>query len=260
MTDFNLDRFAVIADVHGNADALAAVLADVDGLGIGSIFNLGDHVSGPLAPAEALALTMGRAGMISVRGNHDRWVVAGGANMYPSDRIAREDLSQAQLEWLAALPATRRVGDVFLCHGTPRDDLEYWLETVTPEGHVVFRGLPEIARAAVGVDAGLALCAHTHLPRRVDLPDGRVILNPGSVGCPAYEDVEPYPHVVQTGTPLATYAVVERRGTAWATSVRQVPYDPARMAEAARAAGREGWARAVSTGWLRGAPGAPAAR
>ncbi|MGR3782323.1 MAG: metallophosphoesterase family protein [Albimonas sp.] len=260
MSDFDLDRFAVIADVHGNADALAAVLADIDGLGIRSIFNLGDHVSGPLAPRETIELTMARAGMISVRGNHDRWVVAGGENMYPSDRFAREQLDAAQLAWLEALPATRRVGDVFLCHGAPRDDLEYWLETVTPQGDVVFRGLAEIARAAVGVDAGLALCAHTHLPRRVDLPDGRVILNPGSVGCPAYEDTDPYPHVVQTGTPLASYAVVERRGEAWATSFRQVPYDPARMAAVARTEGREGWARAVSTGWLRGAPVIPPAR
>ena len=104
------------------------------------------------------------------------------------------------------------------------------------------------------------LCAHTHLPRRVDLPDGRVIVNPGSVGCPAYEDADPVPHVVQTGTPLAGYAVIERRGEAWATSFRQVPYDPSRMAGIARAAGREGWARAVSTGWLRGAPAIPPAR
>ena len=87
-----------------------------------------------------------------------------------------------------------------------------------------------------------------------------MIVNPGSVGCPGYEDVEPFPHVVQTGTPLASYAVAERRGEAWATSFRQVPYDPARMAGIARAAGREGWARAVATGWLRGAPLSPSAR
>ena len=100
------------------------------GLGIRSIFNLGDHVSGPLAPRETAALAMARAGMVSIRGNHDRWVVAGGENMYPSDAFARAELDAAQLAWLEGLPPTRRLGDVFLCHGTPRDDLEYWMETV----------------------------------------------------------------------------------------------------------------------------------
>ncbi|MBL8561144.1 MAG: metallophosphoesterase family protein, partial [Gemmobacter sp.] len=41
-------RFAAIADIHGNADALAAVLADIDAQGITEIVNLGDLLSGPL--------------------------------------------------------------------------------------------------------------------------------------------------------------------------------------------------------------------
>ena len=57
------DRFVLIADIHGNADALAAVLADIDareGAGAG-IVNLGDHLSGPLDPAGTAALLRGRA-------------------------------------------------------------------------------------------------------------------------------------------------------------------------------------------------------
>lgn len=251
MTTPDLSRFAALADVHGNADALAAVLADIDAQGIETIINLGDHVSGPLAPREAIELILSRPGMISVRGNHDRWVAEASIETGASDRHARAELSQEHLLWLAALPPTRRIGDVYLCHATPRDDNRYWLEEATPAGEVVFRGLAGIAREAVGVDAGLILCAHSHIARRVDLPDGRVIVNPGSVGCPGYSDEAPYPHVVQTGTPLASYAVIERRGGDWATAFRQVPYDTTRMAEAARAAGREDWARAVATGWLR---------
>ena len=41
-------RFAAIADIHGNALALDAVLVDIAALGIADAVNLGDHVSGPL--------------------------------------------------------------------------------------------------------------------------------------------------------------------------------------------------------------------
>ena len=44
-------KFAAIADVHGNCPALEAVLADIAGLGISEVVNLGDHVSGPLEAA-----------------------------------------------------------------------------------------------------------------------------------------------------------------------------------------------------------------
>lgn len=54
------DRFAAIADIHGNADALAAVLRDIDAQGVAAIVNLGDHLSGPLAAAETLALIRAR--------------------------------------------------------------------------------------------------------------------------------------------------------------------------------------------------------
>jgi predicted phosphodiesterase len=46
-----MDRFAVIADVHGNRWALEAVLDDIARRGIRDIVNAGDHLSGPLDPA-----------------------------------------------------------------------------------------------------------------------------------------------------------------------------------------------------------------
>jgi predicted phosphodiesterase len=45
-------KFAAIADIHGNRPALEAVLADIAGLGINEVVNLGDHVSGPLEAAQ----------------------------------------------------------------------------------------------------------------------------------------------------------------------------------------------------------------
>lgn len=254
--DFKPTRFAVIADAHGNADALAAVLADIDAQNVGQILNLGDHVSGPLAPGETAALTLAR-GMISVRGNHDRWALGLGPEPAGfSDRLAFEEMDEAQRAWLGALPATRQVGDVFMCHGAPADDLTYWLERPVQRpgeaiGITVPRDLAEVSRLAEGVEAGLMLCAHSHVARRVDLPDGRVVVNPGSVGCPGYVDPDDaIPHRVQTGSPAACYAILERRDAGWDVTFRSIPYDAARMVARARALGREDWARVVGTGWV----------
>jgi putative phosphoesterase len=240
----------VISDIHGNADALAAVLADMDAQGIDRIVNLGDHLSGPLAPVETLDLLRARPGMICIRGNHDRWLLERAPDeMGPSDRVTFDQLGPADLDWLRALPATVRLGDVLLCHATPADDLTYWLHQVTPEGAVLRRPQAGVAALLGNEAAPLILCGHTHLPRAVRL-GGVLIVNPGSVGLPGYEAGMPVPHVIETGLPDASYATVEHGPAGWRVSFRQVPYDPARMAAMARRHGQEDWARALETGWL----------
>lgn len=245
------DRFAAIADIHGNADALAAVLRDIDAQGVSTIVNLGDHLSGPLAAAETLALIRARP-MTCIRGNHDRWLVEQAPEvMGPSDRAAHAQLIPDDLDWLRALPATAWLGaEVFLCHATPGDDLTCWLETVTPEGAVTLRPRGEVAALLGGITAPLVLCGHSHMPRAVRL-GGQLIVNPGSVGLPGYEDDNPVPHVMQTGTSDASYAILERGAAGWSVIFRHVPYDTARMAACAGAAGRADWAQAVATGWVR---------
>ena len=95
------------------------------------------------------------------------------------------------------------------------------------------------------------LCGHTHTPRVVRLSDGTMIVNPGSVGCPAYLDTRTEPHFIhQTGAPDARYAIVEKRDGYWTADLIAVPYDPGPMVVLARAKGAESWARAISTGWF----------
>lgn len=249
-------RFAVIADIHGNSDALAAVLADIDALCIETIINLGDHLSGPLAARETADMLMARE-MISIRGNHDRWLVEKPvAEMGPSDRVAFEQLEAQHLAWLCDLPASLSLADgqIFICHGTPTSDTTYWLETVTATGDVVLRGRDEIEAEAEDIPASLILCGHTHTPRVVRLSDGRQIINPGSVGCPGYDDDQPVPHSVQIGTPNASYAVIEDSSLGWQVTFRSIPYDTTRMASLAGQAGRAEWAHAIRSGWLRSTP------
>lgn len=242
-------RLAAFADVHGNADALRAVLADIDAHAPDLMVNLGDHVSGPLAAAETLEVLMARPDIVAIRGNHDRWVCDQPLDrMGPSDAHARAQLSDAQMDWLRALPATRQLDGLFLCHATPGDDLTYWLDTITATGEMTLRDRAGITALAGDVDAPVILCAHTHIPRALRLPGGPLIVNPGSVGCPAYDDDHPIPHVMQTGSPLASWALIDT--DSGGVTFRQVPYDTARMVALAREAGRAGWAQAIETGWL----------
>ena len=249
MQDIPFEPLAVIADVHGNADALAAVLADIDAQGIHRIANLGDHFSGPLDPAGTADLLLSRP-MTAIRGNHDRVLVQDRAEMGPSDHHADARLPEAARAWLAQMPASATLpGGVVLCHGTPASDTTYWLEELHADGRMTQRDLAGVRRHAAGLDARLVLCAHTHIARRLDLPGGAVIVNPGSVGCPAYTDTQPVPHRVQTGSPAARYAVIRWRGS-WDVCFHAAPYDTGRMVALARAAGRDDWAQAVATGWI----------
>lgn len=244
-------RFAVLADIHGNAHALAAVLHDMDALGISTAVNLGDCFSGPLDAAETATLLMDR-NFPTIRGNHDRYLIEQHpSDMGPSDKAAFDQLNRAHLAWIADLPETLTVfDDVFLCHGTPSCDNTYWLEQVDENGTVRPSTLQEIQAQAAGIDASLILCAHTHIPRCVRLPDARTIVNPGSVGCPAYDDDMPIYHRMQTGTPNASYAVVETSLDGWRISFRSVPYPSDKASELAARNGRPDWARLLATGWF----------
>ncbi len=244
-------RFAAIADIHGNASALEAVFKDMDALGLEAAVNLGDFFSGPLDAAATAALLQERD-FPSIRGNHDRYLIEQDrSDMGPSDQAAFDQLDRPQLDWIASLPATQTLwGDVFLCHGTPKSDHTYWLERVEENGIVRAATLAEVAQEAAGVDASLILCAHTHLPRYVRLPDGRLIVNPGSVGCPAYDDDLPVYHHMQTGSPNASYAILETKDGSWNVTFRSVPYASNQASALAARRGRPDWARALATGWF----------
>jgi len=245
-------RFAAIADVHGNPLALEAVLADIRARRIDDIVNLGDMASGPLDARRTVDALMA-LDATNVRGNHDRYLVEQKPDeMWPSDRVARAQLDKVHLDWLRSLPATASFrNSVYLCHATPSDDNVYWLETVMPDGAVRISPIEAIERTAQGIEQSLILCGHSHIPRAVKLRDGRMVVNPGSVGCPGYRDNLPYPHLMETGTPDACYAILELRTGRWQVTFRHVPYDHEAMAALARQNQRLEWASALATGWVR---------
>jgi diadenosine tetraphosphatase ApaH/serine/threonine PP2A family protein phosphatase len=245
-------RFAAIADVHGNFLALEAVIADIRAQGIETIVDLGDIASGALDARRTLDAMMA-LGAIHVRGNHDRYLIDRPPEKMGSwDRPAHAQLDERHLDWLRALPQSRVFRDqVFLCHATPASDEVYWLETVLPDGTVRMATIEAIERAAGNIEQRLILCAHSHIARAVRLRDGRLIVNPGSVGCPGYRDSHPYPHVMEAGTPDARYAILERVDGDWRTTFRHVPYDHRAMADLAQRNGKPELASALATGWVR---------
>lgn len=245
----SLDRVALIADIHGNRWALDAVLADIGRRGVGAIFDLGDSLYGPLDP-KGTAERLLESGIPSLRGNCDRMLLdpvpATATYAYTVAAVRPEHIA-----WLRALPPTRRVdGDVLLCHGTPGSDATYLLERPTKHGGLL-RPAAEIAAELEGLAAPVVACGHSHVPRAAWLEAGRLVVNPGSVGLPAYDDDVPSRHVMEAGSPHARYAVLTRQGAGRAVEHVAVPYDWAAASSAAREHGREDWAQALLTGRAR---------
>ena len=245
-------RLAAIADVHGNFLALEAVLADIRAQRIDTILNLGDMASGPLDARRAMDMLMALEA-VHVLGNHDRYLIDRTPEEMGSwDRPAHAQLDTSHLAWLKGISSTRVFENaVYLCHATPLDDETYWLETVRPDGTVCMSSIADIEQVAEGISQSLILCGHTHIARAVRLRDGRMIVNPGSVGCPGYRDIVPFRHVMEAGSPDARYAILELKSGQWHVTFRHVPYDHDAMASLARQNGHPDLANALATGWIR---------
>jgi predicted phosphodiesterase len=234
-------RLCVFGDVHGNADALRAVLAAMRAEGPDLYACTGDVVFGWGGP-DACVDAIGQLGCAAwVTGNADQTVLgargyrlAADAPLAPRAAWDRDRLGAERLRALAARPAGaalhfRDLGTVWLAHGCPPARIEpgvrpaglaEWREHVADDDAVLawLRGEP----ASGGAPPGLFLCGHTHVPtvRRIGQT---LVVNPGSVG---YGIHHAAPARYQTGNAVARYAVVDWTPRAgWAAAVRRVPYD-----------------------------------
>jgi predicted phosphodiesterase len=240
---------AVIADVHGNRWALEAVLQDIDRRGIEQIVNLGDHLTGPLDPAGTADLLIERS-MLSICGNDDRALFSPAEQLSSSQRYTREQLTPAHLQWIRTLPATAVVADeLFVCHGD-LFDAPYLLEQVAATG-ICLRSTREIEASVSAITQPVILCGHSHVPRTVALPQGKLIINPGSVGLPAYTMETPIPYAMESGSPHARYALLCKMQNGWQVEHIEVPYPREQAAAAARSNQRTDWAQWLTVGRAR---------
>lgn len=174
---------AALYDIHGNIDALDAVLeeiGEVDAIVVG-----GDITWGPFPRQTMDRLASIQVPVLSLRGNADREVAAGqtsaGGWVDEVNTWCAAQLTDEQRASLGALPSTvtlvGEIGEVLFCHATPSSDEEL-ITRETPEEVLV--GILE------DVKASIVVCGHTHVQfdRQVR---GRRVVNAGSVGLP-YED------------------------------------------------------------------------
>jgi predicted phosphodiesterase len=158
MTSPNHDRqIAVIGDVHAEHELLELALATLRDLGVRRMLCVGDIVDGPGSVDRCCEL-LREHGVITVRGNHDRWMLADTLRTL-QHATRREELSSESLGYIASLPVSRSVEGFLpgavLCHGLGPNDMA----SVTPD------------------DLGYALEVKTELQDLIEDPDVTVLFN-----------------------------------------------------------------------------------
>jgi putative phosphoesterase len=224
-----LERFAVLADVHGNLPALEAVLSHLEEHGgCDQTLVLGDlAVFGP-DPQQTLQRLAALPETCFVQGNTDRYLVTG--RRPPQPRVDDEPLwrrmpafleeREANFRWtvgqlgyrwycfLKELPFEQRLevpgyGSILAVHGSPMgDEVGIWAETTDGE----------LSEMLSPTDCRMLLCGHTHQALDRSLGPVRVI-NVGSVGLPL------------DGDRRAAYAILELDGGRCRVGIHRVEYD-----------------------------------
>jgi diadenosine tetraphosphatase ApaH/serine/threonine PP2A family protein phosphatase len=187
---------------------------------------------------------------VQISGNHDRQLITQNPIIHGlSDRYAFNVLNDSEKEWLRQLPANVQMDEnTLLFHGTPSSDTEYFLETVQ-HGRAALASRSEIKKRLGNTRYPLMLCGHSHVQRIVEIDENIVIVNPGSVGLPAYKDELPEPHIIESGSPHARYAILLYDDT-WTVELISVMYDFQEAADRARKNNRPDWAIALQTGCM----------
>lgn len=238
-------KTAIISDIHGNVDALQAVLLDIKNRGIKDIYNLGDSLYGPLFPIETYKLLV-KENIRNIGGNCDRILLD--INTYnPTIKYVQDLLEEEHKDWISDLPFSLQTEDFYFCHGTPTSDESYLLEEMSPNGSSL-KKTEDILKLINGISQNIVFCAHTHIPRVVYLPNNKIVINPGSVGLPAYEDELPIYHKMESGSPHANYTIVTKIEDDWMIEQISIPYNREAAIIQSEKNGRVDWAIALQTG------------
>lgn len=220
-------RLAAISDMHGNAAAFSAVIADLRKQSPDAVVCLGDVVMRGPQPKECLEMLHALEPIRTVRGNFDhrftRWPEPNWTPQSVDDELKLRDflytrghLTAQDQEWLANQPVEASLQiegvGVELYHAAPGSINRYtW----------PWAPVDELARLRVDPGTQLVLFGHMH-HAFVRTVKGFTVVNPGSVGLPF------------DGDNRASYAIIEIGDGGIAAQIRRVPYDveaSIRMAE-----------------------------
>lgn len=236
---------AVLSDIHGNKDALKAVLDDIQQRNIVSIYNLGDILYGSLFRLETYDLLKGMD-IKSVSGNCDRILLQASSDNLTAQYVI-DMLENEHKNWLNNLPFSIQTEDFYFCHASPKSDEQYLLHDITLND-AILKQPQDIMNLVKEIPQNIIFCGHSHLSDIVYLPNGKVIVNPGSVGLPAYEEEEPFYYKMESGTPFANYTIVEKRDGRWIFEQINITYDVTDAIKQSEKLNRPDWACALKFG------------
>ena len=240
-------KIAVLSCIHGNLEALDAVLRDIDQRSVDQIFCLGDLVGYGPYPNEVVS-RIRSLDIPTCQGCWDEDIVDG-LNAcdcsYPSllaglrGRLAHEWTNEVVTpetrDYLASLPLTLQHDNLCFVHGSPQSQHEYLLPETS-----AFMAMERVLMTG----ADTLFCGHTHVPYVRNLDNSRLtlkvvhaqsrsgsatpqastsfplkrVINAGSVGEPRH------------GRPNATYVLYDTESQQ--TELREVEYDYAKTCAA----------------------------
>jgi putative phosphoesterase len=232
-----MTRIAVISDIHGNAVALDAALADIERAGVDQIVCLGDAIQGGAQPAQTVARLHNLACPV-VMGNADAWLLSGletGSETITAEQEAVRQWSLAQLSeadraYIAAFTPTVIVPltperDLLCFHGSPTSFDDILLPNSSEEEY----------ERLLGPYAPAIMCGgHTHW-QQVHRLGATFFFNPGSVGL-AYNHNQP--EDLFRLDPWAEYAILSETDGTLGLEFRRVPVQVDVIRQALRDSGR----------------------
>ena len=226
-------KYAIIADIHANLEALQAVLADIKSHQITHIACLGDIVGYGANPKECLELVRA-LNLPCVKGNHDEYCASETppAGLTPRAlrviQWTRNQLTAKDRQWLDNLPYVLNVANFTISHATINapQRWEYVFDKLAAAASFPYQQTP------------VCFFGHTHVPVafvrdtvvrggtyskfKID-PDKKYFINPGSVGQP------------RDNNPRAAYVIYDQ--AAGTIELRRLDYDLAKAQRKMRDAG-----------------------
>ena len=186
-------KLAVFSDIHGNMQALEAVLEDINSRGVDKIFCLGDLAMAGPEPNKTIDFVKNQDWTV-IQGNTDEMIAYYSKEVFDKVKEAApimanalkfdaNEITEENKEYLKKLPVNLTLNieglRVLLVHGSPRKNNEN-----------IYPNMPQdkIEEIFKDVEADVVFCGHTHMPCGYQTKSKMTVVNDGSVGRPFTEN------------------------------------------------------------------------
>jgi len=239
----------VFADAHAHAEAFDAVVAAAESAGVEQLWSLGDMIGRGPDPEHVVARTRERCA-VALMGNHDYGATgsaeptrfgAPGSPAVRSIELAIERLGGEDVAWMRSRKPAARLRTVQCWHASPRNPVHEYVGPSNAAECLAVQRLP------------LGLVGHTHVPAaymqtargaraarievgaRIDVSEGKWLLNPGAVGAPLPSRLGWWGGLDAQASEGAFWLLLdlEKRVATW----KRAPYDPMPARARARSLG-----------------------